>query len=58
MIPLAISPGALCMCRQCGAQLFVIVAKADGGRWRLRSNRVDARGRTSPAAWPVPAISS
>ena len=40
-----LSPGALCTCpRASGTQLRVVVGRADDGRWRLRSKRVDWRG--------------
>jgi hypothetical protein len=42
-----LSPGAICTIRQCGAQLWVVVAKSDDGRWRLRSKRSDSRERSS-----------
>ena len=42
-----LSPGAICMCpRASGAQLWVVVGRADDGRWRLRGKRVDWRGRS------------
>jgi hypothetical protein len=38
-----LSPGCLCICRQCGTQPFVVVDQSERHRWRLRGKCVDAR---------------
>ena len=49
-----VAPGAICMCKQCGAQLWVVVAKAEvngippgrrfleGNRTRIEHSKSDA----------------
>ena len=45
----AISPGAICTCRQTGAILYAVERKADDGqRWQLRSMLVTHQGSTLP----------
>ena len=50
----AIAPGALVTCRQTGAILYVVAARADNERsWRLRAERVDHLGRSDVSALTV-----
>ena len=53
------TPGYIVTCRQTGVILYTVVGKADDGqRWRLRSMRIDHRGRAPQGALLAKAMSS
>lgn len=50
----SVSPGWIVTCRQTGTILYAVEGKApDGIRWRIRSMRVDRKGRIDPTARTV-----